>query len=175
MNKQQLIRVLKEQLDFKGNYNDYLLDSKERINAVGNFEGITLALSLIDQLEEPEQEKVVIPQFVADWIEHIKKDKPWLSLYGVFNYSDRVQSETTKWLSTNNSELFARAWLDGYTVEKEKLYKVKLSKYDYLVQDGDGTVFTMDTGLHEYEDRFTEQEIKNIDERYWAFAEEVTK
>lgn len=75
----------------------------------------------------------VIPQFVADWIEHLKKDKSWLSLYGALNYSDRVQGETKNWLSTNNSELFARAWLDGYTIEQPKLLTVIVKDYDKTI------------------------------------------
>lgn len=35
-------------------------------------------------------------------------------------------------------ELFARAWLDGYTVEEEKLYEVKITASDqYLVNATD--------------------------------------
>lgn len=44
--------------------------------------------------------------------------------------SDRV----AEWY-WDNSELFARAWLDGYEVEQEKRYEVKLKNTDdYLVK-----------------------------------------
>ena len=43
---------------------------------------------------------------------------------------------------TSNQDLFARAWLDGYEVEKEKQYlvKIKATKH-YLVKDGNGKIF----------------------------------
>ena len=42
--------------------------------------------------------------------------------------------EVSDWLDTfENHELFAHAWLDGYEVEKEQLYKVVID-HKYLVQ-----------------------------------------
>ena len=73
----------------------------------------------IKQLDEPE--KVVVPQFVADWI---KVAKPVYSLSGAMVYGS---PGVNKWLeSWDNQETFARAWLDGYEVEKEKRYLVKV-------------------------------------------------
>lgn len=43
---------------------------------------------------------------------------------GAFEYA---KEEVDTWLSDwTNQEIFARAWLDGYTVEKEKRYRVKM-------------------------------------------------
>lgn len=81
-----------------------------------------------------EQGKVAIPQFVADWIEHFKKCSG--TLYGStvpYSYYGRAitdgfegdVTETLRWIC-NNSETYARAWLDGYEVEKEKRYLVKV-------------------------------------------------
>nr|DAV83603.1 MAG TPA: Protein of unknown function (DUF1642) [Caudoviricetes sp.] len=75
-----------------------------------------------------ESEKVKIPQFVADWIEVCKENLP-IELYIAmnpdfmkqWNKSDKLISWVRK---INNQNLFARAWLDGYEVEKEKRYKV---------------------------------------------------
>lgn len=68
------------------------------------------------------QEKVRIPQFVADYIEGRKGS----SLY--FAYEDAMLDEVIKkWmLLKHNQELFARAWLDGYVVEEEVRYSVKV-------------------------------------------------
>ena len=64
-------------------------------------------------------EKVKIPQFVADWI---KVAKPVYSLSGAMVYGS---PGVNKWLeSWDNQETFARAWLNGYEVEKEKRYTV---------------------------------------------------
>ncbi|HEP3563259.1 TPA: DUF1642 domain-containing protein [Streptococcus pyogenes] len=75
-----------------------------------------------------ESEKVKIPQFVADWIEACKENLA-IGLYIAmnpdfmkqWNKSDKLISWVRK---INNQNLFARAWLDGYEVEKEKRYKV---------------------------------------------------
>lgn len=78
-------------------------------------------LKLIEQLDEPE--KVTIPQFVADWIKECK-EKGDLSLGGAIQLPC---PEIYEWLMDwKNQELFARAWLDGYEVEKEKRYIVTL-------------------------------------------------
>lgn len=70
-----------------------------------------------------ELEKVKVPQYVADWIENCKK-KGDLSLGGAIQLPC---PEIYEWLMDwKNQETFARAWLDGYEVEKEKRYLVKV-------------------------------------------------
>ena len=72
---------------------------------------------LIRQLDEPQ--KVVVPQSVADFISEQKKQGHTLSYSIDGSMSDRV----AEWYG-GNSELFARAWLDGYEIEKERRYTV---------------------------------------------------
>lgn len=78
--------------------------------------------------------KPVVPQFVADWIEYFKNCKG--TLYGStnpFSYYGRAiledfegdYEEVLRWIR-DNSDTYARAWLDGYEVEKEKRYLVKI-------------------------------------------------
>lgn len=82
------------------------------------------ALELIKLLDEPQ--KVVVPQFVADWYEWTKKDG--LDLQDAMNLIAGEQNEKLlRWFyNESNQETFARAWLDGYEVEKEKQYEVIL-------------------------------------------------
>lgn len=69
-----------------------------------------------------EHEKVTVPQFVADFIVEQKK------LGHTLSYSiDACMSDGVAEWYWDNSELFVRAWLDGYTAEKEKRYEVILS------------------------------------------------
>lgn len=68
-----------------------------------------------------EREKVIVPQFVADFITEQKNLGHTLSYSIDACMSDRV----AEWY-WDNSELFARAWLDGYEVEKEKRYLVNV-------------------------------------------------
>lgn len=86
----------------------------------GKFEGEWVGIQLKDADKiRQELNKPVIPQFVADWI---KVAKPVYSLSGAMVYGS---PGVNKWLeSWDNQETFARAWLDGYEVEKEKRYKV---------------------------------------------------
>ena len=77
-------------------------------------------LELIKLLDE--SQKVTIPQFVAEHIKHAKEIGR--DLQDAMN-SSSIHKEVDEWLYTdNNMELFARAWLDGYEVEKEKKYKI---------------------------------------------------
>ena len=76
-----------------------------------------------------ERDKVTVPQFVADWIE--KADKK-ISLRDLMSNS-YMNFEVNGWFGEldkdgafKNQETFSRAWLDGYTVEKEKRYEVIL-------------------------------------------------
>ena len=115
MNKQELIKkyvYMKRNLEMWVSIPDILEDLK--------------------QLDEPQ--KVVIPQYVADWIEYFKNCKG--TLYGStnpFSYYGRAiledfegdYEEVLRWIR-DNSDTYARAWLDGYTVEKEKQYLVKM-------------------------------------------------
>ena len=81
-----------------------------------------------------EREIVTVPRFVADWIEYFKNCKG--TLYGStnpFSYYGRAiledfegdYEEVLRWIR-DNSDTYARAWLDGYTVEKNKRYFVRL-------------------------------------------------
>lgn len=87
-----------------------------------------LVLGLVRQLDEPE--KVKIPQFVADWIEKSRL-KGWDLLSSMcFTLNDK-DKKTIKWLHLGeNVNIFAHAWLDGYEVEKEKRYLVKMKGVD---------------------------------------------
>lgn len=106
MNKQELIEKI-EDLETLGLVSEHI-NKKE-------------VLDLVELLDEPQ--KPTIPQFVADWIEECKK-KGDLSLGGAIQLP---RPEIYGWLADwKNQETFARAWLDGYTVEEEKKYKITL-------------------------------------------------
>ena len=96
----------------------------------------TKILDLIQDYEKQEElkKKVIIPQFVADWIEDIK---PCNSLRVAFECialrkADNHDDPLALWIEEGNSETFAIAWIYGYVVEKEKLYTVRLVNGSYL-------------------------------------------
>lgn len=117
MNKRELIEKYKAQLKDRTPFGE--LVSHDLI--VSHF------LDDLKQLNEPQ--KPVVPQFVGDFIAEQKK------LGHMLSYSiDACMSDGVAEWYWDNSELFARAWLDGYTVEKEKRYTVKIKAVDqYLV------------------------------------------
>ncbi|MFB8598842.1 DUF1642 domain-containing protein, partial [Enterococcus faecalis] len=86
------------------------------------------------------------------------------------------------WLSNSADIQFTLcdAMRYGYEVEKEQLYYVKfdiLYLQKYLVKNVETNQFYLSNNekvVGNYEQvKFTEQEIKSIDERYWPFAVKV--
>lgn len=144
----------------------------------GYEDGLAYTLKLAHQLDEPE--KVVIPKFVADEIEFHKLDKdPLPSAFENVNLDDWLYGNMAR-----NVDVLARAWLDGYEVEKEKLYYV-LNGQGYFMLLVSRSVGAMQAGNVTFEDakdrgvlsfyQLTEKQIKDYDERYWQFAVEVTE
>ena len=114
------------------------------------------AIDLIKQLDEPQPVKV--PQFVADWITHSKNIGR--SLFGAMSIFEE-NFEIKKWMQwAENQEIFARAWLDGYEVEEEKRYfvKVKATKH-YISKDGIGKIFFSLA----YKESFTKKQLEEAD------------
>ena len=104
--------------------------------------------------------KPVVPQFVADWIKECKNDN--FHLFGAMEGISSNQKKLDYWFrEDDNMELFARAWLDGYEVEKEKRYRIKLkTTNDYLNET--------ETGIHFYNDytnnkTFSRKELEDAD------------
>ncbi|HBI7216358.1 TPA: DUF1642 domain-containing protein [Listeria monocytogenes] len=135
-----------------------------------------------------EQERIVVPQFVADWISQCKQEGYDLSWS--INYDDSdMPYEIFEWLNptADNQELFARAWMDGYEVEKEPLYYVRLpyssccnatekeTNYAYIIVNkiNNETQPTMSKPVSKYwKAELTEAQIKNMPagDIYWRFA-----
>ena len=116
-----------------------LIEKIENLNKLygeRHYVAIDDVLNLVSQLDEPQ--KLVIPQFVSKWLEDCKEKKQ--SLYSALQDCDSVNN----WLDIEgNEDLFARAWLDGYEVEKEAKYTVKVkATKQYLCNDELGPHFS---------------------------------
>lgn len=121
MNKQELIdklkRLLEKPSEIQGTELDFVHDYV-----------IRRAITLVKQLDEQqapinEPEKPVVPEYVADFISSEQRSCSALS-EAIDNMDMRDEGEVTSWFY-DNSETFAKAWLYGYEVEKEKLYRAK--------------------------------------------------
>lgn len=102
-----------------------LIEKYKKLEGVWHAPGAEKARQIflqdLEQLDEPQ--KVVVPQFVADWIEECKNDD--FHLFGAMEAISLNQKKLDYWFrEDDNMELFARAWLDGY--EKEKRYLVRI-------------------------------------------------
>ena len=102
---------------------------------IRKYVALSEVMYLIKQLDEPQ--KVVIPQYVADWIEYCKNT--FLSLARALNVSEedfhnyanqKDHIELLTFLgSMVNQEKFSKAWLFGYEVEKVEKYLVKMKGF----------------------------------------------
>lgn len=85
-----------------------------------------MTASIVNKLDR--LEKVLVPQYIADWIDACKENLP-LTLADAMNpivlKSNNQSEKTIHWIRVNQVP-FAKAWIFGYEVEKEKLYTVKL-------------------------------------------------
>ena len=112
----------------------------------------------LKQLDEPK--KVKVPQFVADWIEAVKTV---YSLSGAMTYGG---PGVNKWLENeDNQRTFALAWFDGYTVEKEKRYRISMPKarnyknHAQILCEEDGKMFWCGE-WYRFKTKFTRKELE---------------
>lgn len=135
-----------------------------------NVEKIILKLKRIEN-----DKKVKIPKFVADWIKYCKNT--FLSLaraltvneVDFYNYANQEDhSRLMIFLESEiNQRIFARAWLDGYEVEQERLYSVEVKgvsgygRYLNKVLSSGEYFFASDTELGLYKTKHTKEELEN--------------
>ncbi|MDU4480520.1 MAG: DUF1642 domain-containing protein [Streptococcus vestibularis] len=94
--------------------------------------------------------KPVVPQYVADWL----KDNDWRedtsgtqTIFDVFDNltldaSNGYYKDVKEWVKSNGN-ILAQAWVNGYTVEKEPRYTVRIKVTNqYLCNDGIGPHFS---------------------------------
>ena len=81
-----------------------------------------------------------VPQFVAEHIEWTKEED--FHLLGAMSRGNFNKTLEDWFYTDDNMETFARAWLDGYEVEKEPKYTVKFKATNQYLCDDDGI------GLH---------------------------
>ena len=163
---------------------------RHEIGDYGNYynsgyeDALAYTLVLAHQLDEPE--KVVIPQFVAEYLCRAKADVTLMRVLELANTRNELPKweKEYDWISAND-ETFARAWLYGFTVEEEQKFYV-LDKEDATLLKksaaGEGVAKSVGTNIYnvkswkdEEKYQLTEQEIRDYDERYWAFAVEVAE
>lgn len=150
-----------------------------------------------DQLllvEDKGTQKVVIPKFVAEWIDGMKSLCNDVLRMSVKDAMDDLSldikgghaDEIGEWLlgDDSNWNVFVKAWLDGYTVEQPLLYTVEIPNPNeigdnkhVLAKDKNGVVritFIPFINYKEFEEfQLTEEEIKKDFEWAWKWAKPV--
>lgn len=108
-----------------------LIKKYEGLEGVWDANGAEIArqcfLRDLEQLNEIDTKKVTVPRYVADWIEYCKTNGIALG-YALYCSGQANDKKVYDWIveSLENQETFARAWIDGYKIEKEKRYEVIL-------------------------------------------------
>lgn len=116
------------------------LGTKEKIIQVSSGETVSIDENFI--YKSIEQEKVTIPQDVADWIEYCKVRKITLA-QALYRSEEAKNKSVYRWIveSLNHQETFALAWIFGYKIDKEKRYIATLKssgqKLYYHTEDED--------------------------------------
>ena len=120
MNKQEAIEKIKniETLNIKD------IIAGQRVDMVIKNQ----VIALVSQIDKPQ--KVVVPKFVAEWIKECKRSdwhlqKVLSRLDDDEKVGDWAYDENDDLIS-EKAEIFARAWLDGFEIEQEKLYTVEI-------------------------------------------------
>ena len=109
-----------------------------------------LSIAHAEDLYDSFFEKPVVPQYVADWL----KDNDWRedtsgtqTIFDVFDNltldaSNGYYKDVKEWVKSNGN-ILAQAWVNGYEVEKEPRYTVRIKATNqYLCNDGIGPHFS---------------------------------
>ena len=121
MNKQELI--------------DYCNAIKENKNQFINCIDVNRIIKRIEQLDEPQ--KVVVPQFVADWYEEHKDNLEFNIFDYVYQFDQNAGFDFKDWFDDFNTkpiQTLVNMHQFGYEVEEEKRYIVSLKNGQPLVK-----------------------------------------
>ena len=135
----------------------------------------TFAPSIYKFLKVQEQQKVVVPAFIDSFIGYAKAEG-----MSLFIAMDNAQNKESEWIITHE-ETFARAWLDGCDIEKERLYTVEIPNPNInartvLQKTEKGIVLISVTNARWRgweSSKLTESEIKQDFEWAWQWAKGV--
>ena len=134
-------------------------------------------------------EKVVVPKFVAEWIEQKKERgtelQTMLRCYRYFydnvnSYSDEVYFKKAVHWYVDNPYKFIQAYEDGYTIEPEQLYYIPLPHLE--TSDGIQQVLSKRKGDKNYfasrpndklKQRYTKEELEQVPEIYKPYAKPI--
>ncbi|WP_455450569.1 DUF1642 domain-containing protein [Streptococcus salivarius] len=89
----------------------------EKLSTIGH-----ISVSYAEDLYDSFFPKPVVPDFIAEWIEEAK-NKQGYNVVGAVN--NAPSGDIGNWLILENVDIFTKAWVYGYEVEKEPRYTVR--------------------------------------------------
>ena len=116
--------------------------------------------------------KPVIPYYIADYIEKVKSEGD-LTVVGAVN--EAPDGRVRDWLFLERVNTFAQAWVNGYTVEGEPRYTVRIKGIDgyskYLNRDTKTQkwLFASKTELERFRAHHTRKELEDANFG-WVFG-----
>lgn len=133
-------------------------------------------------------EKVVVPKFVAEWIESEKGYNIWRMIEDLRN-GNSLEKSVINWLEEkypkyglrDSFDLLALMRIKGYTIEPEQLYYIPLP--DLETSDGiqqvlskreNGTNYFASRPNESLKQRYTKEELERVPEIYKPFAKPLT-
>lgn len=185
MKKQEVIEKIENAIP------DFILNDFQR----GKETGLTYALELVEELDEPE--KAVLNEEEAEWLGRLKKAKSFLNcLYIItrqgwghdFEFYVHEEKYKLSYRDDNDEDSeqtknrLVNALIYGYEIEKEKLYTVEIPNphglgHSILVKDMYGNIFITHVMNSDWRkskvNQLTEAEIKKDFPWAWQFKEEV--
>lgn len=113
MNKKELTRKLMKQM--------------QNFGYSPSFTNVKTFIQEYEKLTNSEPQKPVVPEYIAEWIGYCKMRKISLA-HALYRSDESVDERVFRWVvdSLDNQETFAKAWIFGYEIEKEKRYLVKV-------------------------------------------------
>lgn len=159
MNKEKFINKLNEELEeLKGKELLYfnMRDSVQEARCTNRIFGIQYALNCARLLDE--LQKVKVPECVGELLDYYRKsaDVDLLALLICFkdwyfrNDKTSESEEAIDWL-VKHPEKFMKAWLDGYEVDEERKWVVKVGNLYFCGWEDTTAQFVMNTVLGEDE------------------------
>lgn len=108
-----------------------MMDRQEAVQRLSK--GGRLSIAHAEDLYDSIVPKPVIPYYIADYLEKVKSEGD-LTVVGAVN--EAPDGRVADWLFLERVNTFAQAWVNGYTVEGEPRYMVRIKgiddRYDVL-------------------------------------------
>ena len=112
-----------------------MMNKDEAVQKLSKVARISVAYA--EDLYDSFFEKPVVPQFVADWLEKNDWRKDTSGSQTIFDVFDNLTldasngyyTDVKRWVEENGN-ILAQAWVNGYIVEKEPRYTVRIKGVD---------------------------------------------